>query len=174
MKENWSAAFDHMLESEGGFVDDPLDRGGTTMLGVTQKTWEDWLKRPVTKDEMRALTKEQVEPLYKTRYWDAIKGDQLPDGVDYLVFDFAVNAGPGRAAKFLQKAVGANPDGAIGPATLAAVAAKNPLEVIEMFSTVKSEFYHGLVESDATQQRFLQGWLNRVASVKQHATELTA
>lgn len=172
MRENWSAAFEHMIKSEGGYVNDPHDRGGETNLGVTKKAWSAFLKREIQDGEMAALTKEQVEPFYKLEYWDKVKADQLPDGVDYLVFDFAVNAGPGRAAKFLQKAVGANPDGAIGPATLAAVAAKNPLEVIERFSTVKSEFYHGIVEGDATQQRFLQGWLNRVASVKQHAAEM--
>lgn len=172
MRENWTAAFEHMIKSEGGYVNDPHDRGGETNLGVTKKAWSAYLKREIRDGEMAALTKEQVEPFYKVMYWDVVKGDQLPDGVDYLVFDFAVNAGPGRAAKFLQQAVGATPDGAIGPATLAAVAQFTPDELIERYSNLKESFYRVLVEHDPTQQRFINGWLNRVAAVKAHANEM--
>ena len=71
---------------------------------------------------MRALTPADVAPLYKRKYWDKIKGDDLPNGVDYVVFDAAINSGPGRAAKWLQACVGVEPDGGIGPKTLSAVA----------------------------------------------------
>ena len=169
---NWKDAFAHMVKSEGGYVNDPHDRGGETNLGVTKKAWAAYLGREIADGEMAALTVEAVAPFYKEMYWDRVRGDDLPDGVDYLVFDFAVNAGPGRAAKFLQKAVGATADGVIGPGTLAAVRAKSPQEVIDLFSTIKAEFYHGIVENDPTQQRFINGWLNRVAAVKQHASEM--
>lgn len=172
MKENWKDAFEHMIKSEGGYVNDPHDRGGETNLGVTKKAWAAYLGREIEDGEMAALTKEAVEPFYKEMYWDKVRGDQLPDGVDYLVFDFAVNAGPGRSAKFLQRAVGATADGAIGPGTLGAVAKMNPAEIIERFSEIKAEFYHQIVENDASQQRFLNGWLNRVASVKDHASAM--
>ena len=174
MIDNWKDAFEHMIQSEGGYVNDPHDRGGETNLGVTKKAWAAYLGREIADGEMAALTVEAVAPFYKEMYWDRVRGDDLPDGVDYLVFDFAVNAGPGRASKFLQKAVGATADGVIGPGTLAAVRAREPQEVIDLLSTIKAEFYHGIVENDPSQKRFINGWMNRVAAVKQHASEMLA
>lgn len=173
MKHNWQDAFDHMIKSEGGYVNDPHDKGGETNLGVTKKAWADYLGRPIEDGEMAALTKEAVEPFYKKMYWDRIRGDELPDGVDYLVFDFGVNAGPGRSARFLQEAVGADADGVIGPGTIGKVKALPVLEVIDRFSARKEQFYNGLVEKDPTQQRFIKGWLNRVAEVRTHALALS-
>ena len=119
---------------------------------------------------MRSLTPEMVEPLYKRKFWDACKCDDLPSGIDYLVFDFAVNAGCGRSAKILQAAVGVTPDGGIGPMTLAAVNALNGDELIEKFSQGKEDFYRSL----NTFETFGKGWLNRVAAVKVKATSLLA
>lgn len=172
MKENWDDAFAHMIQSEGGYVNDPHDRGGETNLGVTKKAWAAYLGRDIADGEMAALTPDVVQPFYKSQYWDRVRGDDLPDGVDYLVFDFAVNAGPGRSSKFLQQAVGATADGVIGNGTLAAVRAKDAQEVIDLFSKVKEEFYRGLAEKDPSQERFLKGWLNRVDTVKAHASEM--
>jgi lysozyme family protein len=103
-----------------------------------------------------------VEPLYKRKFWDACKCDELPSGIDYLVFDFAVNAGVGRSAKILQTAVGVTPDGGIGPITVAAVNAIPEAELIEKFSQAKEDFYRSLNTFDT----FGKGWLNRVAAVK--------
>jgi len=178
MIDNWMRSLESMLVSEGGFSDDPRDPGnrlpdgrpGSTMLGVTQANWERWVGRQVTHEEMRKLTPEKVAPFYKRKYWDACKCDELPVGLDYLVFDLAVNAGPGRASKMLQTAVGATPDGIIGPRTLAAVRAMNPEELISKFSDAKTEFYKSL----PTFPTFGKGWLNRVAAVKIKATSMLA
>ena len=83
MKENWDACFAMVLKHEGGFVNHPKDPGGMTNLGVTRTNWELYLNRDVTEAEMRALTPEMVKPFYKKNYWDRIKGDALPSGVDY-------------------------------------------------------------------------------------------
>lgn len=174
MKQNWKEAFEHVIKSEGGYVHDPHDRGGETNLGVTKSAWAAYLGREIEAGEMKALTKEAVEPFYKEMYWDRVRGDELPDGVDYAVFDFAVNAGPGRAAKFLQEAVGAHADGVIGPGTLAAVKKADPQELLRAFSHVKSVFYHRLADRDASQLRFLNGWLNRVAEVEHTAQTMLA
>ena len=101
----------------------PKDPGGMTNLGCTKKVWEEHCGHEVDEKTMRALTPADVAPLYKTKYWDKVRGDELPSGVDYAVFDAAINSGPGRAAKWLQTCVGVEPDGGIGPKTLAAVAA---------------------------------------------------
>jgi lysozyme family protein len=170
MKENWDNAFRLMLQSEGGFVNHPSDPGGMTNLGVTKATWENWVGRESDEAEMRGLTPEKVEPLYKKKYWDAVRGDELPMGLDYLMFDFAVNAGAGRAIKTLQTAVGVTPDGGFGPMTMAAVQAVDPNELIERFSQAKEDFYRSLT----TFATFGKGWLNRVADVKVKASAMLA
>ena len=165
---NWDSAFKLMLASEGGFVNHPSDPGGMTNLGVTKATWEAWVGRESNEKEMRSLTPEMVEPLYKRKFWDACKCDEMPSGIDYLVFDFAVNAGPGRSAKILQTAVGATPDGGIGPMTLAAVDQFSAEELVEKFSQAKEDFYRSL----NTFETFGKGWLNRVAAVKIKASSM--
>jgi lysozyme family protein len=162
MQSNWDNAFKMMLASEGGYVNHPSDPGGMTNLGVTKRVWEEWTGKESNEAEMRALTPEMVEPLYKKRFWDACRCDEMPSGIDYLVFDFAVNAGPGRSAKILQTAVGVTPDGGIGPMTLAAVNKFESDELIEKFSQAKEDFYRSL----NTFETFGKGWLNRVAAVK--------
>jgi lysozyme family protein len=165
MQSNWDNSFKLMLKSEGGFVNHPSDPGGMTNLGVTKATWENWVGRESDEAEMRGLTPEKVEPLYKKKYFDAVRGDELPMGLDYLMFDFAVNAGAGRAIKTLQTAVGVTPDGGFGPMTMAAVQAVDPNELIERFSQAKEDFYQSLT----TFATFGKGWLNRVAKVKAEA-----
>ena len=170
MQSNWDNAFKLMLKSEGGFVNHPSDPGGMTNLGVTKATWENWVGRESDEAEMRGLTPEKVEPLYKKKYWDAVRGDELPMGLDYLMFDFAVNAGAGRAIKTLQTAVGVTPDGGFGPMTMAAVQTVDPNELIERFSQAKEDFYRSLT----TFATFGKGWLNRVADVKVKASAMMA
>ena len=171
MISNWQKSFELMLKSEGGFVNHPSDPGGMTNLGVTKTTWENWVGRESDEAEMRGLTPEKVEPLYKKKYWDAVRGDEIENGgVAYLLFDFAVNAGVGRSIKTLQTAVGVTPDGGFGPMTMAAVQAVDPVDLIERFSQAKEDFYRSLT----TFSTFGTGWLNRVADVKQHANLMVA
>ena len=165
MIDNWQKSFELMLKSEGGFSDDVRDNGnklpdgrpGSTMLGVTQYNWEAWTGHQVTHEQMKKLRPEDVKPFYKKKFWAACRCDDLPLGIDYLVFDFAVNAGVGRGAKTLQSAVGATPDGAIGPLTLAAVANHSAKELIDKFSEAKLDFYLSL-----NNPTYEVGWINRV------------
>ena len=101
MKHNWHKSLEVILHHEGGYVNHPKDPGGETNMGVTKRVYEE---HGGTKD-MKELTHEDVNPIYKKGYWDKVKGDELPDGLDLMIFDFAVNAGPGRAAKFIQRLV---------------------------------------------------------------------
>jgi lysozyme family protein len=105
-------------------------------------------------------------------YWDKLCCDNLPQGVDYAVFDFGVNAGTSRSAKFLQRAVGAVPDGAVGPGTLGKVKAIDAVTLLKAFSDQKETFYNTIVQNDPTQSKFLKGWLNRVASVQTTAESM--
>ena len=159
------AALALVLQAEGGFVNHRNDPGGMTNLGVTRNVWRDWVNRDVDEAEMRALTPELVTPLYKARYWDAVKADDLPRGVDYAVFDAAVNMGPSRAAKLLQTALGVTVEGSTGRATIAAATAADPAELLAAFSLGKEAFYQSL----PTFATFGKGWLNRVAHVQDAA-----
>jgi hypothetical protein len=93
MRENWDDCFEMVLKHEGGYVNDPRDPGGRTNLGVTQRAWEAYWNRKSSEEEMRKLTPGIVKPFYKAMYWDKIRGDDLPSGVDYAAFDLAVNSG---------------------------------------------------------------------------------
>ena len=165
MKNNWDRLFQLMLKSEGGYANHPSDPGGRTNLGVTQAVWENWVGHTVTEKEMRALIPEKVEPLYKRKFWDACRCDDLPSGVDYLVFDMAVNSGVGRSAKLLQRVLGVAQDGAIGPITVAAAQQMDASALIDEFSKVREEFYRSL----PTFGVFGNGWLNRVEHSKASA-----
>jgi lysozyme family protein len=162
MKDNFEESLKAILHHEGGFVNHPKDPGGMTNLGVTKKVWEEWLGHEVDEKTMRGLTPEIVGPMYKAKYWDKIKGDDLPSGVDYVVFDAAVNSGPGRAAKWLQACVGVEPDGGIGPKTLAAVNAFDASQLVEDYAKRRLSFLMDL----QTWETFGKGWGRRVAEVQ--------
>lgn len=170
MKDNFDAALKAILHHEGGYVNHKDDPGGMTNLGVTKRVWEEWVGHEVDEKAMRGLTPEMVAPLYKVKYWDKIKGDDLPTGVDYCVFDAAVNSGPGRAAKWLQACVGVEPDGGIGPKTLAAVAAFDPKELVEDYAKRRLSFLMDL----KTWPTFGKGWGRRVAEVQTSASTMLA
>jgi len=162
---NWPKCFALVLKNEGGYVDNPADPGGATNLGCTKATWEAWVGHPVTKDDIKALMPKDVMPLYKAKYWDTINGDNLPEGVDYAVFDFAINSGPSRAAKALQSVLNTNPDGQIGPTTLRALETANAREV----ATAVCEARLAFLQSLSTYGTFGKGWSRRVSEVEQTA-----
>ena len=174
MKENFDASFAKVMQSEGGYVWDKDDAGGETNLGVTVGAWGAYLGRSIQPGEMKALTQDDVKPFYKSMYWDKVKGDDLPSGVDYAVFDFAVNAGAGRAAKFLQRSVGAVDDGVIGSGTLSLVEKTHPTILLDNFAEQKERFYNGLVAINPSQQKFLKGWMARVDHVQDAAKSMIA
>ena len=170
MKSNFEKALAHVLLSEGGYVNHPQDKGGMTNLGCTKAVWEEFVGHPVSEADMRALTPASVAPLYKRKYWDKVAGDDLPAGLDYAVFDAAINSGPGRAAKWLQEVAGVPADGSIGKQTLAAVEAFSPLEIIAQYNDKRLQF----LESLPTFATFGKGWSNRVSSVQSIASREAA
>jgi lysozyme family protein len=166
MQENWDNSFAAVLVHEGGYVNDPRDPGGRTNLGVTQRAWEGYVGKSVDEAFMRKLTPEVVKPFYKAMYWDKIKGDQLPAGVDYAAYDLAVNSGTGRAAKFLQTIAGVTADGVIGPKSLEAIKACDPEQTVQAICDMRLDFLKRL----PTFETFGKGWSRRVAEVKDKAS----
>lgn len=124
-RPDWPQALARVLRAEGGYVDHPLDPGGATNMGITRRTLARWRKVApwwrLPKSAVRTLGRSEAERIYKSLYWDRCAGDRLPAGLDLAVFDFAVNSGPQRAVKTLQKLVGARPDGIIGDLTMSAL-----------------------------------------------------
>jgi lysozyme family protein len=165
MKDNFPKALAAVLVHEGGFVNNPKDPGGMTNLGCTKAVWEEHCGHPVDEKTMRALTPSDVGPLYKRKYWDKVFGDDLPAGVDYVVFDAAINSGPGRAAKWLQACVGVEVDGGIGPKTLAAVKAFDSKTLIEDYCKRRLSYMMDLPTWDT----FGRGWSRRVNDVEASA-----
>ncbi len=172
MRANFAEALQALLAPgrEGGYVNHPADPGGMTNLGVTKTAWEEWVGHPVTEKAMRALTPADVAAFYKRKYWDKVQGDFLPDGIDHIVFDAAVNSGPGRAAKWLQEMVGAKADGFIGPQTLTTVGQVDPKKLVADYNAHRMAFLKGL----PTFPTFGKGWSIRVAAVTTEALAMTA
>jgi lysozyme family protein len=165
MKKNWDQCLAFLLKHEGGFVKHPRDPGGMTNLGVTKAVYEAWIQRPVSEQEMRSLSVSDVSPLYKTEYWDKLRGDELPSGVDWACFDWAVNSGVSRVARALQKEVGAAQDGVIGPKTTQLVSKKPAKILVEDLYEQRQAFY----ESLKTFSTFGRGWTRRNLETLQQA-----
>ena len=169
MKSNYDDSFELLIKSEGKYSNNPHDPGGETNLGVTKKAWSTYLGRPIANGEMARLTKADVKPFYKTEYWDKVQGDLMPKGLDYLAFDFAVNAGVIQCSKFIQRACGAEDDGHIGPGTMGKLAPLRPWDIMDSFSAQKRRFYKEIVLHNPMEEEFLIGWLRRVDTVLANA-----
>ena len=166
--QNYQKCLDMILHHEGGYVNHPKDPGGETNLGVTKRVYEDW---GGTKD-MKDLEVEDVAPIYRKNYWDRIKADDLPSGLDLCVFDFGVNAGTGRAAKYLQNLIGTVADGGIGPNTLRALAnyvdSEGVESAIKNYQAERQSYYEKL----KTFETFGRGWTRRVEETTESALEM--
>lgn len=163
MTNDFAASLAHVLASEGGFVDNPHDPGGATDEGVTQHQYDLWrTAKGLPTRSVRFIDPNEVEAIYRGSYWNAVSGDTLPAGVDYCVFDWSVLAGPHRAIEHLQQAVGVTADGSIGPKTLGAVAAADPLHVINAVCAERLAY----LKTRPAWPYFQNGWSNRVNSVE--------
>ena len=160
MKENYAKSLAAVLAHEGGWSDHPLDKGGATMRGVTQAVYDAFREtRGLPLRSVRYITDSEVGIIYANQYWNKVKADDLPSGIDYAVFDFAVNSGPSRAIKYLQMCLGVSADGVIGPVTMAAAKQAEPRYVIMLLCDKRLAFLKSL----STWPTFGKGWARRVA-----------
>ncbi len=154
---NFTECVSHVLAAEGGLVNHPQDPGGVTKFGISQRSYPD-LNIP-------ALTREDAQALYQRDYWAPIQGDDLPAGLDLVMLDHAVNAGPARAIRLLQQLVGVPADGLLGPVTLAAIARADLQDLIARYSELRLDFYRDL----PTWKHFGAGWTRRVQRARRAA-----
>ncbi|GGJ40205.1 glycoside hydrolase family 108 protein [Neoroseomonas lacus] len=167
-RDNFPVCITEILQHEGGFVNNPADPGGATNLGITKATLEAFREKAVTEDDVRNLTKDEAQEIYRAKYWNVMRCNDLPPGIDLMVFDFGVNAGPQRSVKLLQKAAGVTIDGSVGPITLAAVRAADPAELIARFAQGRMDHYRSL----STFETFGRGWTNRTEAVRATALRM--
>lgn len=154
---NFDAAFDLLLKHEGGYSDHAADPGGKTRFGITEAV----AREVGYRGDMRELPLDLAKRIYKERYWSPVKAEELPPAVRYVVFDAAVNSGPGQSVKWLQRALGVVDDGVIGPRTLAAANAANPDALKMRMLGQRLRFMAGLTNWPA----FSRGWAIRIASL---------
>lgn len=153
---NFEAAFAGVIGNEGGYSNNPDDPGGETMWGITVAV----ARANGYTGEMQLMPKETASAIYQRRYWVPAGCDRLPDGVDFQVFDAAVNSGVINAVKWLQQAVGSPADGVFGPNTQAAAHAIDPKTTILRFNAYRLKFYTSI----QSWQSFGKGWANRIAA----------
>ena len=154
---NFDQAFDILLRHEGGFSDHAADPGGKTRFGITEAV----AREAGYRGDMRELPLDLAKRIYKDRYWDAVRAEELPEAIRYVVFDAAVNSGPRQAILWLQRAVGVKDDGIIGPVTLAAVRAADPEQLVRRMLAQRLRFMAGLPNWPA----FGRGWAQRIADL---------
>lgn len=171
MQTNFNASLDRVLVHEGGWSDNPKDPGGATMKGVTLQTFRRYYGSNQSKQNLRNISTEQLGHIYRKGFWNVCYCDQLPAGLDYCVFDAAVNSGPGNSIKWLQAAVGSPQDGGMGPNTLAKVKAHG--DVVALINKTCDRRL-GFLKSLKTWSTFGKGWGSRVEGVRTAALNMAS
>jgi len=171
LKANFETSLRHVLRFEGGYVDHPADPGGATNLGITRATLARHRGGSVSKAEVRALDHDTARSIYRKLYWDALRCDEMPAGLDLALFDCGVNQGTGRAARLLQTALKVGVDGIIGPVTMRAVNAADPSRLLSEFMALRMRAYGRLSRLFRT---FGLGWSRRLMATYRAAMALVA
>lgn len=150
-------AFHKLLGHEGGYSNHPSDPGGATMWGVTERV----ARAAGYGGHMLNFPAEDAKRIYRRQYWDAVRAEDLPPALRYPVFDAAVNSGNKQAVKWLQRAIGVDDDGIVGPQTLTAARAANPDFAARRMLGMRLSFMSSL----ATWPAFSRGWARRIADL---------
>jgi len=153
MKQNFNDCLSRLLKDEGGYTNDPNDSGGPTNYGITLNDYRSYINRAGTAQDVKKLTVAQATTIYREKYWNALGCDDLSSGVDYTCFDYGVNSGLGRPRKALQR-----------------FKSLSGTKLINAVNDERTAFLHSI--SGGKNERFLKGWLARVARVRQHSLDL--
>jgi lysozyme family protein len=154
-----------VLRHEGGYTHHPSDPGGPTNFGITIHDYRRYIDSNGTADDVRNMKRSEAAGIYRARYWDALRCDELPAGLDYAVFDYGVNSGTGRAAKVIARLIGQSAGGAVTDAGIAAIRKANAQTLIARLCDERLAFLKSL----KTWPVFGAGWGRRVAEVRRDA-----
>lgn len=183
MDKTFDEFFKRALDHEGRVCEDvPGDRGGPTKWGITigRLAAIKGVREPkrgtaafeALKAELFALSEDEIAEIYRRDYWAAVRGDDLPAGLDYCVADYGLNSGPSRAVKALQKLCGNPQTGTMDEETLREAAAYAPADIIMLFQDERARFLNAIVDSNPSQRKFIKGWLARVGDVRRAALNM--
>jgi len=154
------------LKWEGAWSNHPQDTGGATMRGVIQRVYDAWRERNgLARQTVRKITDAELNAIYRENYWQLVRGDELPVGLDLCVFDYGVNSGPFRSVSHLQEVLGVNIDGHMGPVTLAAANAADPVDTVKKLCARRRKF----VRQIKSYPTFGKGWNRRIDGIEQIA-----
>lgn len=152
------------LKWEGGWSNHKDDTGGPTMRGVIQRVYDAWRKRNnLPRRSVRAIEEAELQAIYRENYWQLVRGDELPEGVDLCVFDYGVNSGPSRSVSHLQEILGVKVDGNMGPVTIDAVNAADPVDIVKKLCDRRRKFVRQIVSYPT----FGVGWNRRIDGIEQ-------
>lgn len=155
-----------ILSWEGGFVDDPLDRGGATNKGITIGTFRNFYGKDATVEQLKNITDEQWLHIFKSGYWDKWKADDIENqSIADIVVDWAWASGTVTSIKQVQKILGVAVDGIVGNDTLTAINTADQSSLFDKIRSRRIEFVENIVKRDPSQARFLKGWKNRINSL---------
>lgn len=159
MRDNKAQCFAFTYKQEGGYGDDPYDPGGATNLGIIQTEYDRYRQaKGLAVQSVKHITRDEADEIYTKSYWNKIDGDDLPPGIDLVIYDYAVNSGPYRAIRYAQMCVKVDVDGVMGPITLAALSSADPKVFIDLYDAKRLSFLQGL----SIWWRFGKGWGRRV------------
>jgi lysozyme family protein len=162
-KNNFPKCQAFVLKYEGGYVNHPKDPGGATNKGITQRVYDRYReRRGETTRSVKLITNIELDDIYRGQYWGVVKGDDLEEGLDLAVYDYAVNSGAAKAVKDLQRELGVTADGVMGVNTLAALSGRDMREVILLLCARRLKFLKSL----KTWGTFGRGWTNRIEALK--------
>lgn len=155
-----------ILQWEGGFVDDPLDRGGATNKGITIGTFRNFYGKDATVEQLKNITDEQWLHIFKSGYWDKWKADDIENqSIADIVVDWAWASGTATSIKQVQKILGVAVDGIVGKTTLTAINIAVQRSLFVKIHSRRIEFVENIVKRNPSQSRFLKGWKNRINSL---------
>lgn len=165
-------AYEKTMKFEGGYANDPHDRGGETYRGISRKNWPGWSGWEQIDREKRAKDfpacldrnadlQHRCRDFYQRNFWTPTMADIADQDLANWLFDKSVNMGINRANKLLQQALGVVVDGVMGPKSMAAIRSAGPAELLKKCRAEAKEFYTALADNDPSQKRFLKGWLAR-------------
>jgi lysozyme family protein len=169
MDRNFARSLKAVLVHEGGYVNNPKDPGGATNKGVTLATFRTFVKPGGTIADLKAITDDQIATVYRRHYWDKVLGAELPSGVDFAVFDFAVNSGPRRAIEYLQRTLNVTVDGVIGPVTIRASKGELPQSLVDRLCDARLAYMNRIKDKQGRLlwKTFGRGWARRVKEVRE-------
>lgn len=167
---NYQQLIPYIRKWEGGYVNDPLDKGGATNAGVTIATYRAYRKSKgyatTTIDDLKRMTSVEWQEIFKTLYWDKWRADGITSqSVANILVDWVWGSGVW-GIKIPQRLLGVTPDGVVGPATLAALNALEPRKAFEAIKAARVQYLDDICRRTPTNERFRRGWLNRLNDLK--------